>query len=280
LTTAVTGLPVRALTQADLPAIVALTTDRAWPPAYSRWRLLFAVSEPYGVDDPAGGLAGMVVLTRYGPALAAIGMMVVASRHGRLGLGRKLMEHALALAGGATVYLTATGEGRPLYERVGFRAVDRSVTYAGQLDPDPAGDLVPARRVAEADVAAIAAADLPVFGGDRHRVLAQLVTFADDFQVRSDPADGYAACWRQDDDRVVGPVVARTDAGCQGLISRLASAAAGPVRVDILGRHENLARWAQSRGLTARNETTLMVTGGDLPGDRARLYCPVSVAIG
>ena len=68
---------------------------------HSKWRLMFAVSEPYGVDDPAGGLAGIVVLTRYGHRLAAVGMMVVASRHGRRGLGRRLMQHVLTLASGA-----------------------------------------------------------------------------------------------------------------------------------------------------------------------------------
>ena len=84
------GLPVRRLTPADLPAIVELAADRDWPPEENKWRLMFAVSEPFGVDDPAGGLAGAVVLTRYGASLAAIGMMLVAARHGRKGLGSRL----------------------------------------------------------------------------------------------------------------------------------------------------------------------------------------------
>jgi GNAT superfamily N-acetyltransferase len=277
----VAELPVRTLAEADLPAIVELTADRGWPPNLSRWRLMFAVSEPYGVDDPAGGLAGIVVLTRYGPALAAVGMMVVASRHGRRGLGRKLMEHALALAGDATVYLTATTEGRPLYERLGFRAVDRSVTYAGQFCPGPRrDDARPPRRVAEADVAALVAADRAVFGGNRDRVIAELVTFASDFRMLAEPEDGYAASWGKDGVGIIGPVVARSDAAAEALISSLACGTTGPVRVDILDRHAGLARWVVARGLTVRNQSTLMVRGGDLPGDRARLYCPVSVAIG
>jgi GNAT superfamily N-acetyltransferase len=278
---AVTELPVRALAEPDLPAILELTADRGWPPNLSRWRLMFAVSEPYGVDDPTGGLAGIVVLTRYGPALAAVGMMVVASRHGRRGLGRRLMEHALALAGDATVYLTATSVGRPLYERLGFRAVDRSVTYAGQFCLDPPGNLArPPRRVAESDVAAIVAADRAAFGANRHRVIAELVTFADDFRVLADPEDGYAACWGKDGVGIIGPVVARGDEAARALIFSLACGATGPVRVDVLDRHAGLARWVVARGLTVRNQSTLMVRGGELPGERARLYCPASVAIG
>src|ERR1700735_3929262 len=98
---AVAGLPVRRLSPADLAACVELTVDRDWPPEPDKWRLLFAVGEVYGVDDPAGGLAGTVVLTRYGPGLAAVGMMVVASRHGRRGLGGRLLSFALEQADGA-----------------------------------------------------------------------------------------------------------------------------------------------------------------------------------
>jgi GNAT superfamily N-acetyltransferase len=277
----ITEVPVRALAEADLPAIVELAAGRGWPPEHAKWRLMFAVSEPYGVDDPAGGLAGVVVVTRYGCELAAVGMMLVASRHGGQGLGRRLMEHALAVAGDATVYLTATAEGRPLYERVGFRAADQSVTYTGQLSLDLAGELpgIP-RQVTAADVDHIAAADREVFGADRRRVLAELVTFADDFVMLPAAPDGYAACWRKDGVRVIGPVVAASDRVGRGLVTSLALRGSGPVRLDILGRHAGLARWAAASGLRAGSTTTLMIRGQRIPGDRSRLYCPVSVAIG
>jgi GNAT superfamily N-acetyltransferase len=275
---AITELPVRRLTAADLPAIAALAADRGWPPEESKWRLMFAVSEPVGVDDPAGGLAGVVVLTRYGPGLAAIGMMLVAARHGRQGLGRRLMEYALGRAGGAVVYLSATDFGRPLYERLGFRTVDRSVTYSGRLAAD---EPVSARGPdPTADVRPILAMDREVFGADRGRVLAELTTFADRFEVLGDPVAGYAAGWNKDGTRVIGPLVATDTAAAARLIGTVAAGWPGPVRLDLLGRHSDLADWATAHGLAAGEETALMVLGGGLPGDRARLYCPVTVAIG
>jgi GNAT superfamily N-acetyltransferase len=284
--------PVRRLTPADLPAIVRLAADRGWPPEESKWRLLFAVSEPFGVDDPDGGLAGAVVLTRHGPALAAVGMMLVASRQGRKGLGGRLLQHALARAGDAIVYLTATGYGRPLYERHGFRALDTSVTYRGQLrrnSPDPglpgasAGVARPdaaLRPVTAADVADLRSVDAAVFGADRGRVLGVLPGFADAFLLRGSAAGGYGAAWRKDGTRVIGPVVAPDLDSATALIAGLAQGWSGPVRLDVLGRHPDLAAWALASGLTAGEETTLMVRGSGLPGDRARLYCPVTVAIG
>ena len=281
------GLPVRRLTPADLPAIVELAADRDWPPEENKWRLMFAVSEPFGVDDPAGGLAGAVVLTRYGASLAAIGMMLVAARHGRKGLGSRLLQYALARAGDAVVYLTATDCGRPLYERLGFRAIDSSVPYRGPLSPSllsasqltaPAAE--PLRPVAAADAADLQAIDTAVFGADRGRVLGTLPEFADAFLSFDRPARGYGAAWAKDGTRVIGPLVAPDLGGATALIAGLAEGWSGPIRIDVLGRHPDLAAWAQSAGLTAGEETALMVRGGDLPGDRARLYCPVTVAIG
>lgn len=284
----VTGPPVRRLTAADLPAIIELAADRGWPPEESKWRLMFAVSEPLGVDDPAGGLAGVVVVTRYGPTLAAVGMMLVATRHGRKGLGGRLLRYALALAGEAVVYLTATDYGRPLYDRLGFRAVDSSVTYRGRLSAKPplapasvaAAPPGPPRRAGADDVPGLQSVDAAVFGADRGRVLRELPGFADEFLTLGRPDGGYGAAWAKDGTRVIGPLVAPDIGGASRLIAALAAGWDGPVRLDVLGRHADLAAWALAAGLTAGSQTALMVRGGELPGDRARLYCPVTVAIG
>ena len=61
------------------------------------------------------------MLTRYGGGLAAVGMMLVAAQREGRGLGRRLMTHLLDRAGDATVFLTATPLGRPLYEKLGFQ---------------------------------------------------------------------------------------------------------------------------------------------------------------
>ncbi|HTA07547.1 MAG TPA: GNAT family N-acetyltransferase [Streptosporangiaceae bacterium] len=283
---AITDLPVRRLGLADLPAIVVLAGDRGWSPEENKWRLIFAVSEVYGVDDPAGGLAGTVVLTRYGNGLAAIGMMLVASRHGRRGLGRRLMRHVLEAADGAVVYLTATEQGRPLYEQLGFQAVDTSTTYIGIFDasqPVGAAQRVASaspRPVTAAGLGALAELDVSVFGANRRRVLAELVTFADRFVECGEPVSGYAAAWINGDIAMIGPLVASDVATAAILISSLATGRTGPIRLDVTGRHSDLARWAVAHGLSARGATTLMVHGGSLPGDRARLFGPVSVALG
>jgi GNAT superfamily N-acetyltransferase len=292
-------LPVRQLSTADLPACLDLAADRNWIREEHKWQLLFEVSDVYGLDDLAGsGLAGSVVLTRYGPDLATIGMMLVAARYGRRGLGSRLMIHALEQAAGAVVFLTATDYGRPLYQKLGFRAIDTSVTHSGLLRAEPAGagpaGAGPARaepavagtavagttvpgtgspRIATgADIGRLAAFDAMVFGAPRRNILTSLRSFAERVVV--------AAAWQNVGTLVVGPVVAADLPVAKALIGAVAADAGGPVRLDIVGRHAGLSEWAVASGLAAGNETALMVRGGDLPGDRGKLFAPVSVAIG
>jgi hypothetical protein len=111
-------------------------------------------------------------------------------------------------------------------------------------------------------------------------VLATLITFADEFLMLGSPAGGYGAAWTMDGTRMIGPLVAPDTDSAATLIRRLADGWPGPIRLDLLGRHGGLAAWAAAHGLSAGSRTTLMVAGSDLPGDRSRLYCPATVAIG
>lgn len=277
----VTSLPVRRLTAADLPACSALAVDRDWEPTPDRWRLLYELGEIYGVDDAGGGLAGAVALTRYGPELTAIGKMLVARRHGRQGLGGRLMAHVLDQAGDTVTCLIATEYGRPLYERLGFGAIDRSVRYIGPLaagQPGPAGPGL--REASPADLAGIAELDRRSFGADRGALLAALPRAADRFVVSDGPAvRGFAAAWRSPDTLTIGPVVADDLAVATALIAGLAAGAGRPVRLDVPGRQPALASWAAHRGLTVRRQSTYMVRGGQLPGAREHVFGPANMAL-
>ena len=138
------------------------------------------------------------------------------------------------------------------------------------------------RIATEADIGRLAALDAAVFGAPRRNILASLLGFAERVVLAEEHAavTGFAAAWQNEGTLVVGPVVAADLPTAKALISAAAAAASGRVRLDVLGRHAGLAEWAIARGLAPGDETALMVRGGELPGDRGRLFAPVSVAIG
>ena len=244
-----------------------------------------------------------MVLTRWGPDLASVGMMLVATRYARRGLGRALMEHLLAEAGDATVTLFATDMGRPLYEKLGFLPVRRSVSFVGTFRP---GRAVPApgqaarrpapgrarwpwlpaecvRRATEADLPPILAVDQAAFGADRGRVLTRLPAFAERLAVleTGQGITGYAAAWRNlPSSAIIGPVVAPDAEAAKRLIGDLAARISGNVRLDLDPDRPELPAWAHARGLEPVARTTVMARG-ELPhrGTPDRLFTPISVAL-
>jgi GNAT superfamily N-acetyltransferase len=261
------GVQIRRLLPADVPACQALSADRGWLREDRRWALLIELAEVYGIDAPDGGLAGAVTLTRY-DTHAAIGMMLVAARYERQGLGRALMSHALAAAGGP-VCLRATDTGRPLYETLGFGTDGSSVTYLGTLSGDRP-DLPPTRPARPADLPEILRLDADAFGADRSRLLRRLVELGR-FRLA---AGGYGASWRNGSYRLLGPVVADDVATAIALCTDLAD---GPVRLDIASYQPEFEAWAAER-LSRGDRVSLMSTGGTPPGDVKRLFTPFTVA--
>ena len=283
--------PVRRLGLADVPHCLDLAQDRSWPREERKWRLLLENGEGFGIDAPDGrGLAGTAVLTRYGTTAAAVGMMLVASRYGGRGLGRRLLKHVLAEAGDATVFLCATEYGRPLYEKLGFETVGVVEARVGRFHAGdgPYGEADPGRnatRLAEPgrDLAALCALDVEVFGADRSRLLARLFAFAEQVRVaeRDGEITGYGAAWRSGDRLFVGPIVAEDDATVRTLVTGLARGADVRIRLDLHRRHEELVSWFDGHGLARSSTTSFMVHGGrPLPGDRSRLVASFMSALG
>lgn len=270
-------LPITRLESPDLDACLELAADRGWQPDRRKWALMYELAEVYGIRDPEGGLAGTVTLTRYGRQLAIVSMMLVASRHERRGLSRRLMAHALRQAGNATVFLYATSFGRPLYERLGFRSVGDVTTGVGRFTGGPEGG---SRQAEPGDGGAILALDAAAIGADRGRLLAGYLRLAEQVRVveRDGEVCGYAVAARAGDNVVVGPVIANDLDSARTLIADVASATDAPVRLELDGR---LREWARERGVALRDEAALMVHGGRrLPGARRRLVLPMTLALG
>lgn len=285
---------IRRLVPGDLKACAELAVDRAWWPERDKWALLLDASEGYAIDAPDGnGLAGTVVLTRWGADRAAVGMVLTAARYGGRGLGRALMEHALNVAGeGTNLWLHATSSGRPLYEKLGFQPVRRSIAYRGFFRPESsrkararaaaAGSSTHVRVVTEADLPAILTLDRAAYGADRERIVSRLPAFAKRMVVleASHGIIGYAAAWRTEPFMVAGPVIAPDDEGAKLLITDLAAHSTVPIRLDLDPDRTELVGWVRSRGLLP-TERTVVMTRGDLTprGVPRDLYTPISVAM-
>ncbi|MGK5632069.1 GNAT family N-acetyltransferase [Streptomyces sp. URMC 123] len=295
--TPLTTVPIRPLTRADLAHCLDLAADRGRPRAERAWQLLLTAGLCHGTDGPdadgGGGLIGAYVLTPYGPELASLGAVLVAERHARRGLGRRLIGHALEQAGSAAVLRYATPAERPLFERCGFRAIGASATLQGRFrpgaDPKRPSAAPASRRATAADLAAVVRLDADAMGSDRTHLLTRLPAFVEQVRVVEGPRGlaGYAAAWRQGATTVVGPVVADSPALAQRLVHDLLTDTArqsethGDVRIEVDARHSGLTAWLVASALAPVASHTVMVHGApDLPGDPERRFAPLMPALG
>lgn len=289
-TPSLASLPIRRLTLRDLTACADLSENRGWPREEKKWGFLLTAGTGYGIDDPDGGLVSACTVTRYGPlerpTLGAIGMVLVADRYARQGVGHRLMRHVLSLMGSTPLTLHATPNGMPLYDQLGFKVTGRAEMVRGHFRPgseDP-GDFEVATRPATAeDLSAILRLDDEVFGTDRTHIITRLPAYADHLRVAE--ADGrltgYAAVWPNMDTHVVGPLIARDTATAKALIASLAAHTDRPLRTDIDVRHEELLTWVKAHGLASVAFNAVMTCGtAELPGDWRRRFAPLTVAAG
>ncbi|MFI6318203.1 GNAT family N-acetyltransferase [Nonomuraea sp. NPDC050556] len=270
-------MTIRRLGPDELPACQKLEQDRDWGTDAAKWQLMFDAGEVYGVDAPDGdGLAACVVLSVYGEELAAVGMMLVATRYGRQGLGTLLMRHALDRAGSRVVELTATRFGRPVYERLGFTVTGGLTVMTGPL---PGSTAPGVRRATRDDHAAILAMDAAATGADRSILLTALLARAESVVLAD---DGFAIAWNPGESRVIGPVVAPNEVVARDLILAAADGADRDVRLDVLDAHAGLRPWLNDLGVSGGdNVLATMVHGAAThPGDRTAYAAPLLISMG
>ncbi|MFF4399880.1 GNAT family N-acetyltransferase [Streptomyces sp. NPDC001480] len=281
------ALPIRRLTLRDLTACADLSEDRGWPREEHKWGFLLVAGRGYGIDDPEGGLVAACVVTQYGPqdrpALGALGMVLVAGRHARRGVGRRLMRHVVSAMGTTPLTLHATPYGRPLYEELGFKVTGRAEMVRGNFIPGGREDGVPTRAATAEDLTSILRLDEEVFGADRTHIITRLPAFADQLRVAEENGriTGYAGAWPNMDTQVVGPLIARDTETARALLASLAAHTDRPLRTDIDVRHEELLAWVKERGLESVAFNSVMTYGvTELPGDWTRRFAPLTVAAG
>ncbi|MDI6514965.1 GNAT family N-acetyltransferase [Streptomyces coelicoflavus] len=278
--------PIRRLTLRDLTACADLSEDRGWPREEHKWGFLLTAGRGYGIDDPGGGLVAACTVTEYGPqerpSLAAIGMVLVAERHARQGVGRRLMRHLVSALGTVPLTLHATPNGRPLYEELGFKVTGGAEMLRGRFVPGGPEPRTVTRAATAEDLTTILRLDEEVFGADR-TLVTRLPAFADQLRIAEEDRriTGYAAAWPNMDTHVVGPLIARDTETAKALISSLAARTDRPLRTDIDVRHEELLTWMKERGLSTVAPNAVMTYGiTDLPGDWTRRFAPLTVAAG
>src|SRR5918994_7967158 len=192
------------MTPGHLEGAVELSRQVNWPHRREDWELAQSVSQGIVALEEERVVA-TILMTPYGDDAAAINMVIVdAAMRGR-GLGRRMMEEALAKAGGRTCYLTATREGLPLYRSLGFVVTGEVVQHQGQVSyVDAPYDVFWSKS---GDHACLVALDHVAYGHERSALMRLLRERAKFAVIREENAvQAFAAIREFGRGLVIGPV--------------------------------------------------------------------------
>ncbi|WOP21777.1 GNAT family N-acetyltransferase [Bacillus pumilus] len=127
-----TNVVQRALTIDDIPDLIALSKEVDWPDYNAKNSHLFLTKGYFTVFQPIDGVISMCGLFQY-ESLASIGAVIVSETHRGLGLARKMIDTLIGQSDQSIpVVLTATVQGRPVYEKSGFTRLGYIHTYKAQ----------------------------------------------------------------------------------------------------------------------------------------------------
>ena len=274
---------LRAMTTADVDAAVQLALAQGW-----RNRSLFyefvlrvpAAQALVGVVD--GRVVATGLATVNGP-VGWLGAIIVSAEFRGRGFGRAMTEELmrrLRAAGCETLSLEATDQGRPMYERMGFRLATRyHQLQADHLDerplPPPGAHVRPLRR---ADLPAVCALDRLATAEDRSaalEVLAEAGGWALD-------RDGSLAGFLLPAERAYGVVIApRPEDGLYLLdLHRFLVPPGAHVRAGVPHEHEAAWRELQSRGWQETWRAPRMLQGPDIPWRPEWIWGQINSAMG
>jgi len=227
---------------------VALSRQENWPHRAQDWQMALQLSNGAVALDDQGRVTGTILVTPYGADCAMINMVIVDRNVRGKGLGRRLMDEALVLAGDRPLRLVATTDGMPLYEKLGFVPSGTIRQHQGTVAALGAPEGVEAASAD--DLPTIKAMDREAYGADREALIDALAERGQFAVIRRNGAiEAYAAIRPFGRGEVIGPVIAESADTAKALIGFFAASRPGAfLRVDTDSR-TGIAGWLEEIGL-------------------------------
>ncbi|MER3125671.1 GNAT family N-acetyltransferase [Bacillus pumilus] len=282
-----TNVVQRALTLEDIPDLIALSKEVDWPD-YNAEELtsLLTNGSFTGFTTTDGQVISCAGLFQY-DRVASIGAVIVSETHRGLGLARKMIDTLLDQSDQSIpVVLTATVQGRPVYEKIGFHTAGYISTYKAQKPNRGAlhvSDDIHLSPVDETHLPSIEALDEKGAGTNRSSFLKNRMNRA---RVRTiaknehHETTGFAFGVETPANLMIGPLTANDEHTALSLIHSLISSYSGAIRLDM--QEETAERLHESlveAGFTKTNKAHfMMIRGKEKLNDPALLYFLASQA--
>ncbi|HHK5561993.1 TPA: GNAT family N-acetyltransferase [Bacillus thuringiensis] len=278
---------VERLRKEQIGDIVALSSYIGWD--YNREEIdtVFNSGIVYGVWNERKELIASAAIILYGEALASIGMVIVHPDYKGRGIGRVITNSCMNSVSAQTpIMLIATDEGKPLYEKLGFRVVSYVSKYicnSYNVNDYCVGNEDYMVKYEECDLEKIIKIDENAFGTNRKVFLKKRIMQSEQCNVVKDKEQnvlGYGLSIQTPENKIIGPVVAKNNAMAMRIVHDLARGHNGKLRMDVPEGKNDFMKELEIAGfkkvntppIMMKNSNRLLKRNGELYSIAAQIF--------
>ncbi|PKJ56055.1 GNAT family N-acetyltransferase [Bacillus sp. SN10] len=272
---------VERLREEQIGDIVALSSYIGWDYNREEIETIFHSGIVYGVWNERKELIASAAIILYGEALASIGMVIVHPDYKGRGIGKAITSSCMNSVSARTpIMLIATDEGKPLYEKLGFRAISYVSKYI--CNSYNANDYCVRNEdymmnYEEGDLEKIIKIDEYAFGTNRKEFLKKRIMQSEQCIVvvkdKEQKVLGYGLSIQTPENKIIGPVVAKNDEMAMRIVHDLAKGHNSKLRIDVPEGKKDFMKVLEITGFKKVNTPPIMMkNSGQLLKRNNELY--------
>lgn len=251
----------------DVPGLIELSASVGWDYDENEIGTVLSSGEIFGHKNAEGKIVSSAAIIPYDTSLASIGMVIVNKNYRGMGLGKETTKKCIeSVSKDTVIILIATEEGKPIYEKIGFKTVDYVHKYLCDNSKTLSKPLNNSDVIIEEfsgdDINEILTLDEGAFGEKRSLFLMNRIRQSEKCLVVKDNNGkivGYGLSILGPINLILGPIVAPNFQTASLLIDKLSSKHQGKLRIDVPSGNEEFMLILEKNGFVKVSQPPIMV---------------------
>ena len=274
------NLKLNVLDENDIEGLISLSQSVGWDYDRDEIRTVMSSGKILGHKNELGQIVSSGAIIPYDTHLASIGMIIVNQQYRGQSLGKEITQACIErVLEKVSIMLIATPEGKPMYEKMGFKEV-------GYVHKFISNNYVPSNNLLSeglkkdvfivGDIDKVVELDKNAFGDSRRKFLVNRINQSHQSLVLRDEIGrilGYGLSISGPENLILGPIVAPNFNTAAYLINQLALNHRGKLRIDTPISDEMFMKFLRDSGFVKVGQPPIMIINSDtMPIRNNNLY--------
>ncbi|AZB41757.1 GNAT family N-acetyltransferase [Bacillus sp. FJAT-42376] len=264
----------------DIEGLLSLSQSIGWDYDRSDIQTILSCGKIFGHKNELGQIVSSAAIIPYDTDLASIGMVIVNPGYRGQGLGKDTTKACIdSVSAQTSIMLIATPEGKPMYEKMGFKVVDdvHKFICMNYVPSDGFPDEgLKAEVLQDDEFEKVFELDKFAFGDFRRKFLTNRIKQSHQSLVlKNEMGDvlGFGLSVLGPCHLLLGPIVAPNDRAAAYLLHQLALNHKGKLRIDLPARNERFMNHLRNSGFEKVSQPPVMIIHSDsMPTRNSHLY--------